>query len=178
MVVVKTPEADPWSNFTRQLQLNTWLACLAFLLVTPLLYHLLASSSPLVFLSSLYESWFTVHALTFNQGGCVGVYVHFPRRHVQSVKTRYTHIKRRIPDTCFVLWNHCRYLAGMAASCWPVNQILLIQGVILLTSNKWNRDLATLENISYRKKLLELPNTAGKWVINRLCREVTSVLAA
>ncbi|XP_042234094.1 glutamate receptor ionotropic, delta-1-like [Homarus americanus] len=67
-LVVKRPEADPWSNFTRQLQANTWLACLAFFLIAPLLYHILASYSRSVPPSSLQDSLFTVHTLMLNQG--------------------------------------------------------------------------------------------------------------
>ncbi|XP_071528758.1 glutamate receptor ionotropic, delta-2-like isoform X2 [Panulirus ornatus] len=72
ILIIRKPEADPWSNFTRQLQPATWLACLAFVVLAPVLYFFLASRSPFLVTLTLQDSWFTIQTLLLNQGNlCV-----------------------------------------------------------------------------------------------------------
>lgn len=68
-MVIKKPVSNPWFRFTRQLNGETWLAVLAFVVVGTLAHLLLSSHSPFLPNSQASQSWFAVQSLCLNQGG-------------------------------------------------------------------------------------------------------------
>ncbi|XP_042863451.1 glutamate receptor ionotropic, kainate 4-like [Penaeus japonicus] len=81
VMVIRRPVPDMWSSFTRQLHRHTWFTVLAFVLLTPVFYHLVATQSPCLAPPSLLQlqqyrksrptfldSCFAVNTLCLNQG--------------------------------------------------------------------------------------------------------------
>ncbi|XP_047480406.1 glutamate receptor ionotropic, kainate glr-3-like [Penaeus chinensis] len=79
VMVIRRPESNMWSSFTRQLHRHTWFTVLAFVVLSPALYHLVATRSPChapppsllryrKVPPSFFDSWFAVNTLFLNQG--------------------------------------------------------------------------------------------------------------
>ncbi|XP_069976463.1 glutamate receptor ionotropic, delta-2 [Penaeus vannamei] len=77
-MVIRRPESNMWSSFTRQLHRHTWFTVLAFVVLSPALYHLVSTRSPCRAPTplqqdrrvspSFWDSWFAVNTLFLNQG--------------------------------------------------------------------------------------------------------------